>query len=146
MILAHRLASGPDLFGPNQTQSARTKSDLAWFCTVWPVPRPFVEECNQVWKWETGSGLVAFCQNPGPMVLAHRLASRPDAFGQNLTRPSRSDPGRFCTVWPIPSLETTELKRMREVGSGIYTIRPDFGCTLAVMAITSRNQNGMFTG
>ena len=34
-----------------------------------------------------------------------------------------------------------ELKRMREVGSGISTIRPDSGCTLAVMAITGRNQN-----
>ena len=31
---------------------------------------------------------------------------------------------------------------MREVGSGInYTVRPDSGCTLAVMAITGRNQN-----
>ena len=29
---------------------------------------------------------------PGPMILAHHLASGPDAFGQNLTRPSRSDP------------------------------------------------------
>ena len=35
----------------------------------------------------------------------------------------------------------TELNRMREFGSGIYMIRADFGCTLAVMAITGHNQN-----
>ena len=45
--------------------------------------------------------------DPGRMILAHRLASRPDAFGQTLTRPFRSDPGR-----------------MREVGSGIYDLGP----------------------
>ena len=42
----------------------------------------------------------------------------------------------------IPAFfENTELKRMREVGSGINTIRPDSGSTLAVTAITGRNQN-----
>ena len=40
-----------------------------------------------------------------------------------------------------PFFEKTELKRMREVGPGIYTIWPDSGRTLAVMAITGRNQN-----
>ena len=35
----------------------------------------------------------------------------------------------------------TEPNRMRGVGSGIYTIRPDSGRTLAVRAITGRNQN-----
>ena len=34
MILAHRLASGPDPFGQNLTQSARTKSDPGWFCAI----------------------------------------------------------------------------------------------------------------
>ena len=33
MFLAHRLASGPDPFGQNLTQSARTKPDPGWFCT-----------------------------------------------------------------------------------------------------------------
>ena len=41
--------------------------------------------------------------------------------------------------------EKTEQKRVRVVGSGIivllYTIRTDYGCTLAVMATTGRNQN-----
>ena len=31
MILVHWLASGPDPFGQNLTQSARTKLDLGWF-------------------------------------------------------------------------------------------------------------------
>ena len=35
----------------------------------------------------------------------------------------------------------TELNLMREVGFCIYTIRPDTVCTLAVTAITGRNQN-----
>ena len=34
MILAHWLASGPDPFGQNLTQSARNKSDPGWFCTI----------------------------------------------------------------------------------------------------------------
>ena len=34
MILAHWLDSGPDPFGQNLTQSARTRSDPGWFCTV----------------------------------------------------------------------------------------------------------------
>ena len=32
MILAHWLAFGPDPFGQNLTQSARTKLDPGWFC------------------------------------------------------------------------------------------------------------------
>ena len=34
MILAHWFASAPDPFGQNLTQSARTKSDPGWFCTI----------------------------------------------------------------------------------------------------------------
>ena len=96
MISAHRLASGPDPFGQNLTQSARNKPDQGWFCTI--LSGTFVEKRNRVWKWETGSGPVASCQKPGPMIPAHRLACRPDAVVQTLTRPSRSDPGRFCRI------------------------------------------------
>ena len=46
MILAHRIASGPDPFGQKLTQSARTKSDLGWFCTV--LSEMSVEELSQV--------------------------------------------------------------------------------------------------
>ena len=35
MFLAHRLASGPDPFDQNLTQSARTQLDLGWFYSVW---------------------------------------------------------------------------------------------------------------
>ena len=63
MILAHQLASGSDPFGQNLTQSARTKLDPGWFCTV--LSRTSVEEQNR-------------CQKPGPMIPAHQLASRPD--------------------------------------------------------------------
>ena len=46
IILAHWPASGPDPFGQNLTQAARTKSDPGWFCTV--LFRTSVEEKNQV--------------------------------------------------------------------------------------------------
>ena len=92
----------------------RTKSDLGWFCTIWP--RTSMEACNRIWKSETGSGLGASCQKPGSMISAHQLATRPDAFGQTLTRPSRSNPGQFCKVWSMPLLEKMELYQMREVG------------------------------
>ena len=118
MILAHWLASGPDPFDPNLAQSTRTKSDQGWFCII--LSGTSVEEGNRAWKWETSSRPVASCQKPGPMIPAHRLVFRPDECSQTLTKPSRSDPGRFCTVWSMPSLEKTELKRKREVGSGIY--------------------------
>ena len=86
------------------------------------------------------AGRFASCHKPGQMIPAHRFASRPDAFGQTLTRPPRSDPGRFCVICSMPSLE----KRNRiECGKSdqAYTIRPDSGCTLAVTAKTGRNQN-----
>ena len=135
VILAHRLASRLDLFGQNQTQSAKTKSDPGWFCTI--LSGMPVEERNRVWKWETGSGPVASCRKPGLMIPSHQLASRPDVFGQTLTRPSRSDPGQFCTVWYIPSLEKQNWNRCRKSNQA-YTIWANCGCTLAV---TGRNQN-----
>ena len=39
-----------------------------------------------------------------------------------------------------------EPNRMQEVGSGIYTIRADSGCTLDVMVITGRKQNAFRIG
>ena len=45
MILAHRLASGPDLCGQNLRQAARTKLDLGWFCTI--LSGTSVDEQNQ---------------------------------------------------------------------------------------------------
>ena len=40
------LAYGPDPFGPNLAQSARTKSDPGWFCTL--LSGTSVEEWNRV--------------------------------------------------------------------------------------------------
>ena len=81
------------------------------------------KEQNRVWEWETGSGPVASCQKPGPMIPAHQLASRKDEFGQTMTRPSRSDPSRFCVIlcnMIYPFFGKTKLKRLLLVGSGIY--------------------------
>ena len=107
------LASRLDPFGQNLTQSARTKLNPAWFCTVWS--RPSVEEHNWIWNWEPGGRLVAFCQQQGLINFAHWLASGPDAFGQNLIRPSRSDLGLFCTIWSKPSLEKWNQIRYRKL-------------------------------
>ena len=63
---------------------------------------------------ETGSGPVAFCQKPGPMIPAHRFASGQDTFAQNLTGPSRSGPDRFSTIWSGPSLE-----KRNQIGYGM---------------------------
>ena len=46
MILAHWLASGPDPFGQNLAQSARTKSAPGWFCIT--LSGTSVEERNRV--------------------------------------------------------------------------------------------------
>ena len=100
MISAHWLASVPSPFGQKLTQSARTKSDPGWFCTV--LSGTSVKNGTESRSGKTGSEPVAFCQKPGQMIPAHQLTSRLDAFGQTLTRPSRSDQGRFCTM---PSLE-----------------------------------------
>ena len=40
-----------------------------------------------------------------PRILTHRFASVPDPFAQNLARPSRSNPGRYCTLRSGTSLE-----------------------------------------
>ena len=82
--------------------------------TVWSGP--FVEKRHRIRSWETGSGPVVFngtgkddcvLPEPGPMILAHQLASGPDPFGHNPTWPSRTklDPGLFRTIWSRPSVE-----------------------------------------
>ena len=66
MIPAHRLASGPDLFGQHLSPSARTKSDPGWLYTV--LSGSSVAEQNRVRKWEIDSGSVAFWQKPGLLI------------------------------------------------------------------------------
>ena len=85
------------------------------------------------------------------MILAHQFAFRPDVFGQILTKPSRSGPGRFCTIWSVPSLEKQNWNRCGK-SDPAYTIQPDSDCMLAIKAITGHNKkcfwigSGMFTG
>ena len=67
-------------------------------------------ESGKNWQWASG-----ILPELGAMILAHWLASGPDALGWNLTRPSRSDPGRFCTIWSRPSLEEQNQIRCREL-------------------------------
>ena len=69
----------------------------------------------------------------GPMILAHRLASRLEPFGQ--ATPIKSGPVLLHVIRAF--FGRTETNRLREVGSGMYY----FSCTLAVMAINGRNQN-----
>ena len=100
----------------NQPELSRIRAGLAQY---YP---------GRLWKngTESESGkLVAGRLRParkrGQVMPAHRLASRPDTFGQTMTRPSRSDPGWFCTVWPLPSLkkkngtETDAGSRIRHI-------------------------------
>ena len=73
MILAYWLVSGLDPFGQNLAQSATMRLDLGWFCML--LSGTSVEECNRVWKWETGSRSVVPCREPGSMISANQLAS-----------------------------------------------------------------------
>ena len=107
----------PDTVCQNPIGSGPVLHNIIWaVCTV--------EECNWVWKWETGSRPVAFCKKLGLMILAHQLASEQDAFAQYLTRSSRldPDPDQFCTIWFWPSLEKWNWIGiwMWEVRSSIY--------------------------
>ena len=52
-----------------------------------------------------------------------------DAFGPNLIRPSRSDPGRFCTIWFGPFLEEQDQIGWRK-SDPAYMILPNSGCML----------------
>ena len=98
-----------------------------------------MEERNRVRKSETGSGPVAFCQKPGPIIPAHRLASRPDAFGHNPDQAVQIRPGSVLrnvihAFFGKNGAETDAVSRIRHIN----TIRPNSGCTLAVMLITGR--------
>ena len=73
------------------------------------------------------------------LLLAHWLTSRADVFGQNLTRPSRSDPCQFSTCWSGPSSEEWSWIGCRK-SDPTHTTQPDSGCTLAIMSVTVHNQ------
>ena len=67
---------------------------------------------------ETGSRQVASCQKLGLMILAHRLAARPDAFTDQAIQ-IRSG-SVLHNHFMIHAFGRTEMNWMQEVGSGIY--------------------------
>ena len=93
--------------------------------SIWPKPDPVPQ--NQIRSGPILRNMIwAVCGRTQPslkvggvMILSRQLTSGPDAFGQNLTKPSRLDPSQLCTIWSRPSLEK-QSRIMREVGSGIY--------------------------
>ena len=102
-------------------QSARTKSDPAWFCTE--CSELYMEECNRVWKWKNGSGPVVFCQNRAQGFL--HISLLPDQMHLAKTWPgrhSRSNPDRFLhnkiMIWSF----FERMEPMQEVRSGIYDL------------------------
>ena len=52
-------------------------------------------------------------------------------FGKTLTRPSRADPGQFCTIRSGPSLKELNWMECRK-SDPAYMIRPNCGCMLTV--------------
>ena len=100
---------------------------------------PSVEECIQVWKWVTGSRLVALCQNQTQWFL--RTGLLPDQMHLAQTWPPGSDLGQFYTIWSGPSLEEKNW-----IGSRIM-IWPNSGCTINGHYQNVPNQNqGDYTG
>ena len=84
--------------------------------------------------------LEPFQQGIGHNDSCGRPAAGPDAFGPNLARPSRSGPGRLCTIHLLSGLLWKSRIKCRKLNP-LYTIRPNCGCTLAVTAINCRYQN-----
>ena len=62
MNFVHWLASGPDPFGQNLTQSARTKSDLGWFCTIY-YPRRLWKNGTESESWKLVAGRLRIARN-----------------------------------------------------------------------------------
>ena len=137
-ILAHRLASGPDPFGQNLRQSARTKSDPGWFSQYDP---------SCLWKntteYERGNWWQAGCILPefGPddsctlaCIRTRCIGSDTDPAIQTQIRASfaQSDP---CLLWK----KWNQIRRRKS--DQAYTIQSDSGCRLALTAITGHNRN-----
>ena len=126
MILAHRLASGPDPFGQNVTQSARTKSDPGWFRTI--LSRTSVEERNQFWKLETGAGRFRSVRNRAQRFLHTSLLPDQMCLAKPWPcRPSRSDPGQFGTIWSMAfflfffsKTKVTEMDAGSQIWQNLY--------------------------
>ena len=78
-----------------------------------------IEDCNQVWKWETGSRPVAFWQNQAWQFLHTGLLL------DRMQSLARSDLGQFYKIWSRSSLEEWNQIRCRKLDPA-YTILPDY--------------------
>ena len=107
---AHQLGSGPDSFCPNLTVSQnQTGSGLVLHSRIQAIcgrtqPKPESDKLVEGWPGQNRAWW---------FLLAHQLASRPDAFNQNLTRPSRSDLSRFCIH---NSIYRSKMKNQHNMG------------------------------
>ena len=130
-------ASELDPFGPNwHSQPKLYQIGAGLHNMIWDVWKNATEsECG---KLIGGQLHPARNQAWSFLIIQYQLASRPDVFDQTLT--SRSDPGQFCTVWSILSLEKQDWIRCGKSDQP-YTVWPDSGCTLFLTVITGHNQN-----
>ena len=104
----HNRASG-HLVPRSQYQWSYNQISVCGRNTTSIMSQPFLPFTGQALT----SGMVSFCQKPGLLILAHQLASGPDAFGQNLIRPSRL---ALCNRIQA-FFGRMELNRMRHVWS-----------------------------
>ena len=105
-------ASGPGPFGQHLTQSAKNQDGYAQY-----NPGHLWEKCNRVWKWETDSGPIAFCQIYSWWFLSAGLL-----LDQMHLAKTWSGPVLHNAIWAF--FGRTELNGMQEARSGVYD-RPD---------------------
>ena len=83
-----------------------------------------------LWPW-----LVAFCQNQAWRFLHICLLS-------DQMHLAKTWPGHPDRIWAsLAQYDPGLLRKKRTESDQAYTLQPDYGCTLAVMAITGYNQN-----
>ena len=134
--LAHRLASGPDPFCQNLTQSARIKSYPGWLGHLWKnateseicklVAGRLRSARNQA-RWLLHTGLL-----PDQIRLARPIIQI--GSGSVLHNMIHALFGKWNWIGCRKSDQTVIIHNYN-------TIWPNSGCTLAVTAITGRNQN-----
>ena len=114
----HWLASGPDPFGQNLTQSASTKPDPGWFYTVWYPGRLWVNGTESESR-KLVAGRMRHAKNQARWFLHTSLLL--DQMRLAKPWPGHSDQIRVgFAQYDHAFFGKTELKRMREVGFGIY--------------------------
>jgi len=117
MILAHWLASRLDPFGQNLTQSARTKSDLGWFCTmIWDICGR-VQLSLKVGNWQWAGCVLPEIGLDDSCILAC-LKTR--CVWPNPDQAIQIRSGSVLHNMIHVFFEKTELNWMWGVGSGIY--------------------------